>query len=233
MRRELGTANNPAIDFTGEGARLELQKAPCELAVEYGLIQKRDTGAAARIYLQSFPGRAQVWFHKEECARAFYRDLMEFMRLTYGQTFFAAYSDGCLVGYLILTLPGTVLLGSLFKDAFIVRVVWRALRGCYGFSFSTLTRATKSLLAIPNTRAERRVFGTPHIYVVAVDRESTGKGIGSALIERARLSCGGKFSEMSLFVERENTGAIRLYERTGFRVVESSVTEHLMVRELR
>jgi ribosomal protein S18 acetylase RimI-like enzyme len=64
--------------------------------------------------------------------------------------------------------------------------------------------------------------GTPEL-AVAVVPNARGKGVGSALLETllARARDDG-YDAVSLSVDRENTGAIALYEQFGFRRVEES-----------
>jgi ribosomal protein S18 acetylase RimI-like enzyme len=64
--------------------------------------------------------------------------------------------------------------------------------------------------------------GTPEL-AVAVVPNARGKGVGSALLEalldRARSD---GYGELSLSVDRENDGAIALYEQFGFRQVKET-----------
>lgn len=199
--------------------------------IEYRIIKKNDLPDAVRIYLQSFPARVRRWFGKESQAAQFYLDLMELMRLAYGRTFFAARYQDRLVGYLILTLPRPSLFAALFREGFILHAAAHALMGRYGFSVSVLSKAFLGLFSSGNSEVESRLSDSPHIYVVAVEKEFTGKGIGSALVEQARAICQGQFHRIWLCVERENAGAVRLYERIGFRILESDTLQHVMVWE--
>ena len=69
------------------------------------------------------------------------------------------------------------------------------------------------LLAITRVRA-----GTAHVPQIAVGCEFQGVGVGTALLKAAfrKLSLSG-YSEISLTVTALNAGAVRLYERLGFR----------------
>ena len=197
--------------------------------IEYGLVEKKEVDAAVRIYLHSFPHRVHKWFHKEGHAIQFYRDMMELMRLAYGKTFFTARCNGQLIGYLILTMPNRSLFPALLREGFLLRVVAHALLGRYGFSFSVLSRILQAFFALQNSSLESEPSDCPHVCVVAVDKRFTGRGIGSALIEQARIACLEAFGRIWLYVEIENVGAIRLYERIGFRIVKSDPSQHLMI----
>ena len=201
---------------------------PEQGSIKYGLVEKMDMDAAARIYLKSFPRRVRKWFYKEHDAAHFYADLMELMRLAHGRTFFAARHNGQLIGYLILMLPNRSLFRALLREGFILRVVAHALSGCYGFSLSVLGRALKEFFFIRNARMGAEPSDSPHVYVVVVEKQYTRRGIGFALIEQARLTCRESFSQMWLYVETDNVGTIRLYERIGFRIVKSDPSQHLM-----
>ncbi|HET9532022.1 MAG TPA: GNAT family N-acetyltransferase [Blastocatellia bacterium] len=201
-------------------------------AIEYRTVERKDLADAVRIYLESFPARVDRLFHNERHAAQFYLDLMGLMRLAHGRTFFAALHHDRLVGYLILTLPRQSLLAALFRERFILQVAAHALTGRYGFSLSMLGRVLRGLFSEGSSDVARRLSDSPHVYVVAVEKQFTGKGIGSALIEQARAACRGRFHRIWLNVERENTGAIQMYERTGFRIVESDALQHVMVWNL-
>ena len=56
-----------------------------------------------------------------------------------------------------------------------------------------------------------------HIMNVAVDPDQRNNGIGTALIERLLEEVGDANARYTLEVRTSNTGAIRLYERFGFR----------------
>jgi ribosomal protein S18 acetylase RimI-like enzyme len=73
---------------------------------------------------------------------------------------------------------------------------------------------------------------TPEL-AIAVVPSARGKGVGSALLvallERARA---GGFETVSLSVDRENDGAIALYEQFGFMPVKGTDDSLTMVAEL-
>jgi ribosomal protein S18 acetylase RimI-like enzyme len=198
--------------------------------IEYGLVEKKDVDLAARIYRASFPRRVESWFHGNGQGAQFHRDLMDLMRLAYGQTFFVARSNGRLIGYLVLTLPNTRIFSGLFREIFALRACAHALTGRYGFSFSVFGRALGALFAVPTSKLRSQLSDSPHIYVLAVDRGYTGRGVGSALIDQASSACRPQFGRMWLCVDVENHGAIRFYQRFGFRIVETNPSQHVMVR---
>jgi ribosomal protein S18 acetylase RimI-like enzyme len=198
-------------------------------SIDYGLAQGIDVDAASQLYLRSFPDVARKWFPNEKHAAEFYRDLFDLMRLAHGRTFFVARCNGRLVGYLILTFPNAPLVSALGRERFVFRVVANAILGRYGFSPSVAIRALQMVFARPADDIERKLSASPHIYSVAVDKEFTGRGIGSSLITRARAACGTQTGRMWLYVHRVNSAAIRLYERIGFRILSSSATQHAMV----
>lgn len=75
------------------------------------------------------------------------------------------------------------------------------------------SRKLAGILALTSVRA-----GTAHIPQIAIAREFQGCGLGSAMMERSfqALSKRG-FHEVSLTVTESNAGALRLYERLGFK----------------
>ena len=93
-------------------------------------------------------------------------------------------------------------------------------RGCGDYlpqaSIAAIHRSTGKLAAILGLTAVRP--GTAHIPQIAVAAGYQGVGLGSTMLRTAfeKLVHSG-FSEVSLTVTALNSGAVRLYERTGFR----------------
>lgn len=80
----------------------------------------------------------------------------------------------------------------------------------------------KALAPIVRPLAELEAEAPGHWYVnvLAVFAEYRGRGIGAALLRQAETI--GKASApagMAIIVASENTGAVRLYERTGYREI--------------
>jgi ribosomal protein S18 acetylase RimI-like enzyme len=201
-------------------------------AITYSVIEKAYVDSAARIYVQAFPHRTRKWFHEDERAFAFYRDLFQWMQLVHGNTFFTARRQTELVGFLILTLPDARHLRATWKEGFCLRMAWHALSGRYGHSVSLLLAVLAGLFGRGSAPSNRSLTKMPHVYVVAVEKKNIGRGIGSALIEQASAACAGRYSQISLSVERENAKAVRLYERIGFRIVSSDAHQHDMIWDL-
>jgi len=73
----------------------------------------------------------------------------------------------------------------------------------------------------PLIELEARAPGSWYVNVLAVFPGRQGRGFGSKLLTLAgRLAQKSGAAEMSIIVAEENTGALALYERTGFRAVE-------------
>lgn len=104
------------------------------------------------------------------------------------------------------------------------------------------------LRLMPRLRARRRVQtrtprGAYHVTEIDVDPDYRNKGIGSALLDYAEAEArSGGYGQMSLSTNTANP-ARRLYERHGFRVVETKTDaayqrytgiegRYLMVKEL-
>lgn len=93
-------------------------------------------------------------------------------------------------------------------------------RGCGDYlqraSIAAIHRSTRKLAGILGITAVRP--GTAHIPQIAVASGFQGLGLGSAMLRSSfkELATEG-FSELSLTVTTLNSGAVRLYERLGFR----------------
>lgn len=66
--------------------------------------------------------------------------------------------------------------------------------------------------------------GVPYVFSVGVLREARGRGIATALLDRAMADAAAHgFGEMTLSVDAASpTGAVRVYEKVGMRVLRST-----------
>lgn len=73
----------------------------------------------------------------------------------------------------------------------------------------------------------RRKDGVPYIDLVGVARESSGRGIGGALVREAERQCLAKGERhMKVVTQGHNVPAMRLYEGQGFRVERTAALFH-------
>jgi ribosomal protein S18 acetylase RimI-like enzyme len=200
--------------------------------IEYGLLQRDETPHAARLFIESFPERAQSLFRTTAQAETFYTDYMELMRLTHDQTFFAARSSGRLAGYLLLTIPGQSVLRGIFGDAFVVRALGHILTGRYGFSPPMIAHILLGLVGRREESLGKGLHSVPHVDIVLVDHVYSRRGIATRLLALAREFCRGRFDRIWLAVKQENAPAISLYERTGFRTLRSNARMHAMIGDV-
>lgn len=68
---------------------------------------------------------------------------------------------------------------------------------------------------VPLQQLEDMAGGTQYIHVLAAYPQSRGRGLGTRLLGEAERIAGGR--PMSLIAADNNTNAIRLYERVGYR----------------
>jgi ribosomal protein S18 acetylase RimI-like enzyme len=195
-------------------------------------VRSADLDDAARLYCDSFPNRVSGWFDSVDYAERFYRDLLELLQRTYGPTCFAAWSDGRLAGYLVLTTPGIRARQALFMAGFVGRVASRIVHGEYGRPFTMLARAVRARLSAGRRTPRHMLDGYSHVSVLAVDRRRAGQGIGAALIERARRAASRRYRGIWLNVDSDNSAAIRFYQRMGFRIALSGSEQHAMLVDL-
>lgn len=82
---------------------------------------------------------------------------------------------------------------------------------------------------LPADRLERfrefyssRVEGSYFLDAMSVEENYRGAGIGKALLEKTKVKASSEgYSELSLIVFADNTRAINLYERSGFKRVKN------------
>ena len=61
-------------------------------------------------------------------------------------------------------------------------------------------------------------FGSNHLFALAVDQAFQGQGLGSHLVRSILNDLSGRNGQVcQIVVEAQNTGALRLYERLGFK----------------
>jgi ribosomal protein S18 acetylase RimI-like enzyme len=192
-------------------------------------ITAAEIAPAAGLFVRAFPRIVRRLFADDGAARRFYADLLELMRRRHGETFFAARAeDGTLAGYLTLVPPGET--QAHWRQ--LARMCGRLLTGAYGAPLRVVRRAlSRALTTEPiEMREARRTY--PLVYVVALDEAWTGRGVGTLLMDRARQACAGRWNGIWLLVERENDGAIRFYERQGFRRIAEHEGQLAMLWQL-
>lgn len=181
-------------------------------------IEQSEVESAAAIFVRVFRRQVERLFSNDSHARRFYRDLLELVRLKQRDTFFVARaSDQSVAGFLALVLPQRRPVGSYISQ--LTRMTLRLATGSYGVPLRivrhAMSRATTSEPRV--LQHARRSY--PLVYVVAMDERWTGQGVGSALLAHARDACLPHWNAMWLLVESDNQGAIRFYERHGFRLI--------------
>ncbi len=74
--------------------------------------------------------------------------------------------------------------------------------------------------------------GSWYICAMAFFPEFRGQGLGTKLLAIARSQAQGRgFNELSLLVFEQNTDAVRLYERNGFKIVDrAAVVPHKLIQ---
>jgi ribosomal-protein-alanine N-acetyltransferase len=60
-----------------------------------------------------------------------------------------------------------------------------------------------------------------HLHGLILRKEFQGRGIGGRVLEMLETRFSGRVDTIELGVHRSNTGAVRLYERTGYRTAET------------
>jgi ribosomal protein S18 acetylase RimI-like enzyme len=196
--------------------------------IEYGVLRREELASAAELYVRSFPARVGAMFQDLHQARRFFAAVLELHWLAQGETFFVARAQGNIGGLLILSWPSLGFRQGVFRRGFAFRFAGNALCGRFGSPLRWLPGAVRGIFGTP-AGANRDLRDSPHVSVVAVEPALAGRGIGTALLERARAAIEGRARRMWLLVEKDNKGAIRLYQRLGYRILRSDERMHTMV----
>jgi ribosomal protein S18 acetylase RimI-like enzyme len=196
------------------------------------LLRLEDLDEVTAIYLEYFPHLVQQWYSRAESGKWLYRDLLHALWLANAESFFVAEADGRIAGYLLLTQPNASVPRAAVRSGFWKHIAAHGLSGKYGVPWRAFRRAASAIRGRPRTPIDGPFAGDPHIEVIVVRRELAGRGIGVALLEQAREFCRSRYGRLWLHVERTNSGAIRFYEKTGFRQVASDDFHHVMQSDL-
>ena len=195
-------------------------------------LRETELDEVTAIYVETFPHLVCQWYASPEKGTVLYRDMMYAFLLANPNSFFVAESGAQIAGYLLLRLPHASVAGSVLASGFWKRIVAHAMSGKYGFPWRALRRVMQTVGGLQVSAREKPVAHLPHVEVIVVRSQCTGKGIGRALLERARAFCVGKYDGIWLHVEQVNEGAIRFYERIGFKNVAANDFQRVMKWEI-
>lgn len=118
-----------------------------------------------------------------------------------------------------------------YRNAVVAESEGRVAAGLIGYPLADITEPTPANLppiVVPLQELEDLVPGTWYVNVLAAYPQHRGKGYGTALLAIAeQLARQTRRRGMSMIVADTNTGARRLYERSGYR----EVSRRRMVKE--
>jgi ribosomal protein S18 acetylase RimI-like enzyme len=118
-----------------------------------------------------------------------------------------------------------------YRNTTLMEIDGRVAAGLIGYPIADTAEpmpADMPAMFVPLQELENLAPGTWYVNVLAAYPEHRGKGCGSALLGVAeRLAAEAGKGAMSIIVADTNTGARRLYERTGYR----EVAKRRMVKE--
>lgn len=134
--------------------------------------------------------------------------------------FLAAREDGQLVGYAIFVTSLKRVQREAIRRGAVLRWAWAALRGGFGLRVSAVPRILLNKLMFLRTGTRYRSEGDAQLLNIAVDPQAQGRGVATALVEAGLFAMRDLgVPEVRLEVRPWNRGAIRLYEKTGWREV--------------
>jgi len=134
--------------------------------------------------------------------------------------FLGAYVDGELAGYAIFVASLKRIQQRAILSGAVLRWTVEALRGGFGLRLSALPRILANKILFVSSGARYRRAGDSQLLNIAVADRHRGRGIAGALVRAGLQAMRQKdVREVRLEVRPWNDAAVRLYERTGWRIV--------------
>jgi ribosomal protein S18 acetylase RimI-like enzyme len=147
-------------------------------------------------------------------------DVWAFIREIEPRGFLAARENGVLVGYAIFVPSLKRVQREAIRRGAALRWMLSALRGGFALRFSAVWRVLLNKVLFLGSSGRYRTIGDAQLLNIAVDPRAQGRGIATELVrEGLRVMAGIGVPEIRLEVRPWNAGAVRLYEKTGWREV--------------
>jgi [ribosomal protein S18]-alanine N-acetyltransferase len=175
--------------------------------------------AAAEIFQNAFSDEHASRYRDGARPTSFVQ-VWEFVREIEPDGFLAARQNGTLVGYAIFVSSlKRVQRESILRGA-VLRWAIAALRGGFALRLSSLWRVLLNKVLFVRSSGAFRTKGDAQLLNIAVHPGAQGRGVATALV-RAGLAAMRELRvpELRLEVRPWNVHAVRLYERTGWRIV--------------
>jgi len=143
-----------------------------------------------------------------------------FIREVEPRGFLAARENGELLGYAIYVPSLKRVQRAAIMRGAIVRWALAALRGGFGIRLRAIPNILLNKLLFVRSGSRYRSRGDAQLLNLAVDPAAQGRGVATALVRAGLLVMRDLgLAEVRLEVRPWNRGALRLYEKTGWREV--------------
>lgn len=201
----------------------------------YRLAQPADLPGVARVFMAAFPETMHHYFPHPP-APELVAEPFAVCLAAEPEAFWVAEVAGQVAGYIFAPADAGRLWRVALCQGFPLRWLWRWATGRYRMGLGSIPRLLASKVSFWRSARTPGWAAPARILSVAVHPDHQGRGIGRRLCELAlgRLDRLGA-PQVRLEVRPDNTAALRLYERLGFRPVGTATdtqgTWLVMIRE--
>lgn len=186
------------------------------------LANRKDSSFVAEVFMLAFPDSVDHFVKDESLyplIKEFLSDLFALYYKSEKEAFFVCEIEGKIVGYALMPSGLNSLISKALFSSLVVKwfgILWRRRKIILHINIRDLFRDKltfwRSTLSSRHTRSKARVLS------IAMHPDYQGYGIGSLLLDHGLKYLRTKSQRVQLEVRPENTPAIRLYEKFGFKV---------------
>ncbi|MGB9812629.1 MAG: GNAT family N-acetyltransferase [Thermovenabulum sp.] len=177
----------------------------------------KDVESIAEVFLKAFEGSIKFFTPITSGIKRAFCALFTLLICTFKEGVMVAEEENKIVGYIVMADNVKRLWKEAFLSGFIFKFIINYFRGDYGVKIKDALRIVFNKLFF--LRFEVNTASSAQLLSIGVLPECHGKGIGKALLEKGMEYIRKKgIKRVKLEVRPNNTSAVKLYERFGFKV---------------